>query len=152
MIYDEVANINGYFGLSENLDQAIRFIGQTDLHKLPLGKTEVNGQRVVAYVMEVELKQPQQMVYEFHRYHLDIHLDLSGQEVIYIGQKRILTHDFSEVDDFGTAQCDQKIICPMRPDNFLICQIDEPHLPGVIATPAVKKIKKCVIKVEKMNH
>lgn len=41
MIYDKRAELARYFGLSPNLDAAIRFLQTTDLTALPMGRTEI---------------------------------------------------------------------------------------------------------------
>ena len=43
MIYDKRAELARYFGLSPNLDAAIRFLQTTDLSALPMGRTEIPG-------------------------------------------------------------------------------------------------------------
>ena len=43
MIYDKRAELARYFGLSPNLDAAIRFLQTTDLTALPMGRTEIPG-------------------------------------------------------------------------------------------------------------
>lgn len=45
MIYDKRAELARYFGLSPNLDAAIRFLQTTDLTALPMGRTEIPGRR-----------------------------------------------------------------------------------------------------------
>ena len=52
MIYDLLANIGNYRGMNRNLDKAIDYLMTVDINTLPLGKTEIDGDRVFLQVME----------------------------------------------------------------------------------------------------
>ena len=46
MIYDSLENVKRYHGISKWLDAALDFLAHTDLDTLPLGRTEVCGDKV----------------------------------------------------------------------------------------------------------
>ena len=56
MIYDGLDVIERYRGLSRGLDVLIDWLGKNDPKDLPLGKTEIDGSRVFANVMEAKTK------------------------------------------------------------------------------------------------
>lgn len=46
MIYDLLANIGNYRGMNRNLDKAIDYLMTADVRTLPMGRTEIDGDRV----------------------------------------------------------------------------------------------------------
>ena len=62
MIYDLLANIGNYRGMNRNLDKAIDYLMTVDINTLPLGKTEIDGDRVFLQVMEARTHELQMRV------------------------------------------------------------------------------------------
>ena len=82
MIYDLLANIGNYRGMNRNLDKAIDYLMTVDINTLPLGKTEIDGDRVFLQVMEARTHELTDESYEVHRDYMDIQIDIDGCEVI----------------------------------------------------------------------
>lgn len=80
MIYDGLKVIERYRGVSRGLDVLIDWLGQNDPAKLPLGKTEIDGKRVFANVMEAKTKRYEDARFEFHHKYADVQIDLEGEE------------------------------------------------------------------------
>lgn len=147
MIYDEIKNIGRYRGQSVWLDKAIDFLEKTDLKSLPMGRKEIDGNKVFLNVMEANAKREDELNFEIHKKYMDIQIDIEGKEGIQIGfdiQKVIET--YSEDRDIGMVHCDESIMCNLGKDKFIICMPEEPHKPG-IATGENTYLKKCVFKV-----
>lgn len=147
MIYDSIENAGRYRGISEWLDIAIDFMEKTDLTALPLGRTEISGDRVFANVMEAGAVDEDAGKFEIHKKYMDIQIDLEGTEIIQIGldvQGELDT--FNEETDFGTVVCQKSASCVMGPGRFIVCMKEEPHKPG-IAENEDRALKKCVLKV-----
>lgn len=147
MIFDKLTHIEHYLGCHPNLDTAIQFILSHDLSSLPLGRTEVAGSSVYINVMEASASPAQQLQYEIHRNYMDIQIDLSGVEIIQIGDScgmQVINYDCAA--DFGTVICNDLTSCTIGPGNFIVCMAGEPHKPG-IASSAQTALKKCVFKV-----
>ena len=53
-----------------------------DITALPLGRTEIDGDRVVLQVMEARTRELRDDSYELHRDYMDIQIDIEGCEVI----------------------------------------------------------------------
>ena len=70
MIYDLLANIGNYRGMNRNLDKAIDYLMTVDINTLPLGKTEIDGDRVFLQVMEARTHELTDESYEVHRINL----------------------------------------------------------------------------------
>lgn len=145
MIYDTLNNIGNYRGISKNLDIAIRFLMETDLGTLPLGRTEICGDAVFANVMEAQAKDAQELNFEIHRKYMDIQIDIEGTEQIFIGLGE--TKELQPFSgDFGTVEVERSATCLMGPGRFIICMTEEPHLPSA-AAGLDRYLKKCVLKV-----
>ena len=83
MIYDKRAELARYFGLSPNLDAAIRFLQTTDLTALPMGRTEIPGGDIYYnHFTYTTALISQASLFEAHERYLDLHIVLSGCERI----------------------------------------------------------------------
>ena len=147
MIYDEIKNVSRYRGISENLDIAIDFMEKTDLKSLPLGRTEICGDRVFANVMEAQARDEEKLNFEIHRKYMDIQIDLEGTEAILVGLGEVQEKEpFSPEKDFGSCTAEKSARMVMGEGRSIICIAQEPHLPGAAALRE-RYLKKCVIKV-----
>ena len=85
MIYDKIKNIDLYKGLYPNLDIAIDYIKKGEYVNLPLGKQDIVGKDVWVNVIEIEGKDVATTPFEIHKKYLDIHVDITGNELIETG-------------------------------------------------------------------
>ena len=83
MIYDGLGAIGLYRGLSRGLDVLIDWLGQNDPADLPLGITQIDGNRVYANVMNASTKYEKDARFETHRKYMDVQIDLEGAEGVY---------------------------------------------------------------------
>lgn len=147
MVYDSIKNIGNYRGHSLWLDKAIDFMENTDLNSLPIGRTEIAGDKVFFYVMEAEAKEEDKVNFEIHKKYMDIQIDIEGTENIAVGLEIEGGIDtYREEIDFGIVDCSEYVMCKMGKGRFIICMPEEAHKPG-IATEKNRYLKKCVIKV-----
>lgn len=149
MIYDKIANIAQYRGQNKNLDIAIDYMLSHNIADLPLGKTVLSGNDVFINVMEANAAPIEKQNYEIHKNYMDIQIDLSGVEMIQIGDSADMeVEHYNPETDFGVAHCTNLTSCTMGAGNFIICMAGEPHKPG-IAVSDDTSLKKCVFKVHK---
>lgn len=147
MIYDTLENINKYLGLHPNLDTALHFLKTTNFNEIPLGITEIDGEKIYLNMMEADLKKKAPLSFEYHENYADIQFDLVGEEAIAIGIiEKENTSIYNNQTDFGTVECEQEILIPLGKDRFIICFTNEPHQPG-IGSLNHHFVKKGVIKV-----
>lgn len=147
MIYDVIKNIGNYKGQSIWLDKAIRFLETTDLKSLPIGRREIEKDKVFVNVMEANAREEDEIKFEIHKKYMDIQIDIEGSENIKIGfEIDNVIEKYREEIDLGIVDCVESTMCSLGKERFIICMPDEPHKPG-IATGDNTYLKKCVIKV-----
>lgn len=147
MIFDKLSNMTLYKGMNPNLDTAIDFISSHDLAKLPLGRTEIDGDNVFLNKMEATSVPADAKQYEIHKKYMDIQIVISGAEQVDTGDScQADCPDFSTEKDIGFLDCDKLADCILLPGNFTICMTEEPHKP-CITVGNDTSIVKCVIKV-----
>lgn len=82
MILDTLSNASLYYGVHPLLERGLRYLAETDLASLPLGRHDIDGDRLFAIVQEYETKLPTQVSWEKHRKYTDIQYVVSGVERI----------------------------------------------------------------------
>ncbi len=148
MIFDKLTNIDLYRGLYPNLDIAIDYIKKGEYTALPVGKHEIAGEDVFVSVIELEGKDIETTPFEIHKKYLDIHVDITGCEIIGTGDMgHVKASDFDVERDLGFVECESKVTCHISPEDFYICMLDEPHKPACAAPGQLSPIKKCIFKV-----
>lgn len=147
MIYDKLTNIELYKGMNPNLDIAIDYITSHDLTAIEVGKYEISGTDVTLSMMEKESKDIETTPFETHKIYWDIHIDITGCEIIETGDMADVTDEvYDEVKDFGTVKCSTKVVNYLAPGDFYICMLDEPHKPLCSVDEKIL-VKKAVFKV-----
>lgn len=148
MILCSIEDLEKYKVISKNLSTAIDFILKTDLHNLPMGKTEIDGENVYVTKMEIVAKAEEDLPFEAHRKYMDIHVDLVGQEVLCISDKTelISREPYKSEDDYELFDSRMNTVnVLLRNNSFVIIDVCEAHKPGILYND--KKITKCVIKI-----
>ncbi len=149
MIYDKLENIGLYKGFHPNVDLAIQFILEHDLSSLSPGKTEIAGDQVYVNVQDTTARPFETRKYEVHQEYMDLQIDLTGMEMIQIGNSSAMEMvSFDSVKDAGTVKCHHLTSCIMGPDRFILCMPMEPHK-ACIAIDENTVIRKCVFKIHR---
>ena len=142
MIVDKLENLSRYTGLGRHFAAAAAFVGSHDLHALPLGRTEVDGENVFINVFENVYDRPD-MFWEAHRNYADVQIILSGSECFGWGSQCArgeLSGDLmvcTDVTGFSFT---------LTEGQFALFLPPEPHSPGNPAGDG-KPCRKAVIKV-----
>jgi YhcH/YjgK/YiaL family protein len=66
--------------LPSRLKQAIEYLRSTNLTMLPLGRHDVDGDRLFALVQEYTTRRPDECVWEAHRMYIDVQYVVRGTE------------------------------------------------------------------------
>ena len=79
MICDTLQHLGRYRGLHPNLDTAIDYLVTHDLAALPLGRTEVDGDKVFINLMDATLHPDAGYHPEYHKLYADLQVDFTGR-------------------------------------------------------------------------
>ena len=145
MICDALAHLGRYKGLHKNLDTAIDFLLSHDLTALPLGRTEVDGEKVFINVMDAELHDDADSHPEYHHLYADLQIDLIGGEGW--GYETAPGEEIgSFTGDIGFRESPDAVRGSLGEGRFVLFFPGELHKPGV-ARPGCSKVRKAVIKI-----
>lgn len=148
MIYDDISNAEFYYKLGQNIKIGLQFLMDEDnLDRLPLGRVEIDGDRVFALVQEYESKDFEADMWEAHKKYLDIHYIVRGSEKIKIAQIENCHHRtaYDDKEDYWlfTAEGHEIVISE---GQFIILAPEDVHQPGIMTGIKTQKIRKIVIK------
>lgn len=82
MILDIIENANRYSTLHRGFAKAIEFLLRPDLKELPVGKYEIDGERVFAMVSKEFGRKREDALLETHEKYIDIQLVLAGTDTM----------------------------------------------------------------------
>ena len=146
MIIDQLNNAAFYFGISERLETAFRFLEETDPSTLQPGRIEVQGNDVYAMVQHYESRPLEKGKWEAHQRYIDIQYLFEGVERMgYANIEQVTLGDYDEVKDFQALQAQGEFFT-VRPGMFVIFAPQDAHMPN-IAAGEPRANKKIVMKV-----
>jgi len=147
MVIDKLSNAGLYYGLSKRIEKALKYVKETDLENIEIGKYEIDGENIFAIVSEYETKDLTQGKWEAHRKYIDIQFVISGKEKIgyaAINEMELDTQYNQEKDVLflnGTGD-----YLSVNQGTFAIFEPDDVHMPGIIAE-IQQYVKKLVVKI-----
>ena len=149
MIYDEMANIARYRGISKALDALIDWLGSHDYRELPLGRTDIDGDHAFANVQETSTRKLEDARFEVHRRYMDVQVDLDGREAFRVGQGATSNESFDEGKDFGLLDAADYVEGNLDHGRMAIYLVGEPHMPNLVYPgDGVRALRKICFKVE----
>ena len=149
MIFDHFSRLSVYRTLSPTFATAVDYLTSTDVTALPLGRYEVDGDRVFAMVQSYTTKPADQARWETHRRFLDIQLMLVGSERMDVAGVETVGEptEYDPVKDATFyARHGEYLSLIVRPATFAIFFPHDAHRP-TITTETLDVIRKVVVKV-----
>lgn len=147
MIYTTTNKVDRYFGISDTLDTALRFLQNVDTVQLCLGMNDVDGENVYANVFEYMTIDKKDALWEGHIQYADIHLVLAGQEQIGVSDIATLREiDRDEGNDFIGYEGQVENWFRLSRGKILIVFPEDVHMVKVKLEEEIF-VKKLVIKV-----
>lgn len=148
MLFGTLAHSSRIEALHPAFAQVFAYIKANDLLHAPLGRIELDGDRV--FINNSLVEQPRQQaeqVLEAHRQYLDIHVLLDGKERI--GWKAIEacgepSSPYNETDDYLLVDEPADAYVDLRPGDFAIVYPEDAHAPIISDVP----IRKLVVKIK----
>ena len=146
MIVDSLKNCEKYVACHEGFDKAFAFLRRAAQENLPVGRYEIDDDRVFAFIQEYTSKT--ESSFEAHKNYIDIQFILSGTEVMKvcdISQVKIsvpYTEDVMFFEDNERAS-----VAVVEAGEYGIFFPWDAHKPGLcFDTP--EEVKKVVVKVK----
>ena len=146
MIIDTLANLEFYKGLNEQLYKELKFLKETDVAALPVGRYEIDGDTVFALVQAYETHLPEECRWEAHYTYTDIQYVVEGSERM--GWKTldgvVKTEDCPEDDVYFFESDGDHFV--LHTGQFAVFTPQDAHRPGV-AVDGAAPIKQIVVRV-----
>ncbi len=146
MIFDSMDQLGRYKNLGKNIAAAVDYLLNTELASLPVGRVEIDGERLYALVQEYTTKPADQGVWEAHRRYIDIQYVQRGQERMgfaSLGKMQLDAYvpekDFQPMTGSGS-------IVDVFEGAFVIFFPEDAHMPG-LSVNAPEPVRKIVLKV-----
>ena len=82
MIVTDIKHIVHQVSMTTELKKAIDFLQSPDIHYLPDGRVDIDGEHVFALVQRYETVLADNPRFEYHRTYMDIQYIVSGEEIL----------------------------------------------------------------------
>lgn len=148
MILAKKNHLQRYLGLHPNLDTTLHFIMEEDLNLLPNGTTLIEGNQIFVNHFQYTT-QPATGVMEAHEYYVDIHVPLSGTEIIACCDtcSAQLHTPYDSNKECALYQADDVSYLHLNSEYIAITFQEDAHEPKIMANHA-EDIDKLVFKVK----
>jgi len=147
MIFDTLENALRYAGLGDNLPAALKYLLETDLASLPLGRTDLEGNRLYVLVQEYDTKPLDQGMWEAHRRYIDVQYVASGRERMGFANLRTLQlGEYKPEKDFQALSGTGNQV-DVFAGAFVIFFPGDAHMPG-LCVDQPEPVRKVVLKVQ----
>ena len=148
MIFDNMKNCSMYFCLNKNFEKAFEFLKTA--HDLPVGRYEIDGDKVFALVQEYEAKPAHICMFEGHRKYIDIQYIISGTEEMDVTfpseVEEKIPYDAEKDLEFFT-DCPSPIKAVVHKGEYAVFFPHDIHKPAMAYGNKPEMIKKVVLKV-----
>ena len=147
MICDSMQNLIAYAGCFHGLDILLSWLQENRLEDLPLGRTEIDGDRVFVNVMNAQTRPQEGAEYEVHKRYMDLQLDLEGCERFSVSDfVQYNAKGFDEQADIGVGSGRSVCEGQLGEGRFALFLAGEPHMP-TLCCQQPEPVKKVVVKI-----
>lgn len=149
MIVDILKNSNLYDSVHCGFNKGFDFIKKCIAEDLPVGKYEIDGDNVYAFVQAYEAKPDVVKSFEAHKKYIDIQFIVDGNELIYYNHIDTLsvTTEYNSESDFLLLDGDSGTPIKLTAGSYAIFFPEDAHKPG-IAPEIANNVKKIVVKIK----
>jgi biofilm protein TabA len=148
MILDSLHNAVMYQALGPRIAGALDYLQGTDFSKTPLGRHELDGDRLVAIVQRYATKPVDEARWEAHRRYLDVQYVVEGAERMgwaALDQRLPVRHAYDAAKDIVFFETRGELFL-VRAGQFAIFAPHDIHAPGLAAGSVPSKVLKVVVK------
>lgn len=146
MIVDSLKNCGKYASCNEGFDMAFAFLKKASEENLPVGRYEIDGDRVFAFIQEYTSKT--ESSFEAHKNYIDIQFILSGTEVMKVCDASQMKVSVSYTEDVMFFEDNERAsVLVIEAGEYGIFFPWDAHKPG-LCYDAPAEVKKVVVKVK----
>lgn len=124
-------------------ERLFAYLRSTDLNTLSTGRVELDGDHLFINVCDAQLKSKREQKLEVHRAYIDVHIPLSGDEVIGWRALSDITQPseqpFNEKDDFALYALPATTYLTVKPGQMLFVWPEDAHAP-IIGDGTLRKL------------
>jgi len=146
MILDILENADRYLSLNKGFAKAMEFLLSPDLKKLPVGKYEIDGDRIYAMVSKESGRRKEDALLEVHNKYIDIQLVLEGTDTMGWKSRSLCKHPTQEYDQKSDIQFfadNPDAWLSVESGAFTIFFPEDTHMPLI----SIGQIHKVVVKI-----
>ncbi|MEP7134735.1 MAG: YhcH/YjgK/YiaL family protein [Chloroflexota bacterium] len=146
MIIDRIVNAQLYYTVHARFKQAFDYIDQMDVNAIPVGRYEIDGDKLFALVQEYNTKLKEQGFWEAHRRYIDLQYIVQGVERLgHANLSRLQQGEYDTTKDFLPLFGDGDSVT-LHSGSFVLLMPEDAHMPGMaIGSPA--PVRKIVVKI-----
>jgi len=152
MIVSDLDHIDHQIASTPGLQKAFAFLRADNIHGLPDGRVEIDGERVFALVQRYETMITEAPRFECHRKYIDVQFIVSGEEVIgWAPLSRMTITEAYDADKdicFGTVAMGKWTRAYLQEGQLAVLWPEDGHAPK-LAGKASSPVMKIVVKVAK---
>lgn len=137
-----------YLKNKERWDMAFKFLAETDLQNIEVGKYELDGKNLFVSIDEYETRDEEKTRYEAHRKYADIQYLIKGKEEIGVVpfETTTVTDEYIPEKDICFLTSPKDNYRPANADKFFVFFPDDAHRPCKKAAENMQ-VKKVVVKI-----
>lgn len=147
MIFDTLENALRYGGLGSGLPAALKYLLETDLASLPVGRIDLDEDRLYVLVQEYATKPVAQGKWEAHRRYIDVQYLASGRERMgFANLGTLQLGEYHPEKDFQALSGTGNYV-EVLAGAFVIFFPEDAHMPG-LCVDQPEPVRKIVLKVQ----
>lgn len=146
MVIASLKDTEKYESLHPLFHKVFEYIKTHDLHKMPIGKIEIEGEKAFILISEITTKPAEEARTETHHHHLDIQIPLSASETmgwLALEKCQTPTEVYNADSDIAFWIEKPTMYFELKPGEFAIFFPHDGHAPGI----GKGAIKKAVVKM-----
>jgi len=149
MILDVLENINRYPVLNKGFAKAIEFLLSPALKEMPVGRYEIDGERVYAMIAKEPGHKKEDEQLETHEKYIDIQLVLEGTDDMGWKPRSLCKHpscEYDQASDIRFFADEPDVWLSVRSGAFAIFFPEDAHMPLISSGTIHKVVVKVVTK------
>jgi YhcH/YjgK/YiaL family protein len=146
MVFDHIQNAHLYYALHPRFEKAFEFLKKTDLHALPPGNYEIDGDEIYVIIAHQDGTPKENIKLEAHRKFIDIQMTLNGEFPVRwkaLSECKNRATEYDAENDFELFSDEEDFTMHIEARKFAVFFPDDAHAP----LPPVGAVHKAVVKV-----